>query len=86
MEMKLDIPEYDSKEGLPLHWSPGFAIAVSGIGNEVYIKANKAGLISLAVQLLTLAQDDVPAGRHYHYDEHTCLEDGSKGLVLEKVK
>ena len=85
MEMKLDIPEYDSKEGLPSHWSPGFAITVGALDNEVQIKANKAGLISLAVQLLTLAQDDVPTGRHYHYDEHTCLEDGSKGLVVEKL-
>jgi len=85
MEMKLDIPEYDSKNGLPSHWSPGFAITVAGVANEMHIKANKEGLISLAVQLLTLAQDDVPIGRHYHYDEHTCLEDGSMGLVVEKV-
>ena len=84
--MKLDIPAYSHKEGLPVTWSPGFEISVGQSGSDILIKANKAGLISLAVQLLTLAQDDVAAGSHFHYDEHNCLEDGSKSLIIEKHK
>jgi hypothetical protein len=85
MEIKLDIPEYQVSEGLSHYWSPGFEISVVEVNGEVVIKSNKAGLLSLAVQLLSLAQDDVPSGSHYHYDEHACLEDGSVGLVIEKA-
>jgi hypothetical protein len=85
MEMKLEIPEYKATDGLSNYWSPGFAISVGSSDNEVVIKANKAGLISLAVQLLTLAQDDAPVGSHYRYDDYSCLEDGSIGLVVEKI-
>ncbi len=49
------------------------------------LSANKAGLTSLAIQLLTLAQDNVPAGCHIHYDKFNSLEDGSIELVIQKT-
>jgi hypothetical protein len=41
-------------------------------------------LISLAIHLLTLAQENVPVGSHCHFDEHNSLEHGSKELIIEK--
>jgi hypothetical protein len=84
MEIKLQIPAYSAASGFANHWEDGFEIKVTDSPNEILIQANKAGLISLAIQLLTLAQDEVPAHHHIHLDEYNSLEKGSKGLTIEK--
>ena len=86
MLMMLEIPDYNENNGLKYHWEQGIELSVENSDNEVSIGANKAGLISLAIQLLTLAQDNVPVGHHFHYDEHSSLEAGSKQFVIEKTK
>lgn len=48
------------------------------------IKGNKAGLISLASQLLTLAQDDFGNGYDIHLDKYSALEDNSIDLIIVK--
>ena len=82
----LEIPQYNSEEGLTISWENGFTIEVNSENNLAYIKANKQGLISLAIQLLTLAQDNVEPGKHIHYDDNNSLEDGSSELVIEKIE
>ena len=42
-------------------------------------------MISLSRHLLTLAQDSVPSGTHIHFDDLNSLEDGSIGLIIEKL-
>ncbi|MEE1943954.1 hypothetical protein VRU48_02465 [Pedobacter sp. KR3-3] len=84
MEIKLNIPEYSTEQGLRSIWEDGFEIETEIIDNEIVIKANRAGLISLAKQLLTLAHDNVPSSCHFHLDEHSGLETGSKNLIIEK--
>ena len=49
---------------------------------ETLLRDNKAGLITLAKTLLTLAQENVPSGTHVHMDEYNFLEDGSQELIL----
>ncbi|WP_276090969.1 hypothetical protein [Pedobacter sp. JY14-1] len=83
MEIKLTIPEYVD-QGLTSEWQYGFEIKVGVNDGEVIISANKAGLISLAKQMLSLAQDAVPVGYHMHYDEYNSLEEGSVELIIEK--
>ncbi|MCZ2526714.1 Imm32 family immunity protein [Streptomyces sp. HB2AG] len=65
-------------------WDDDARIEVRNLGGEVLIEANAAGLRTLAGHLLTLAQDGTPDGTHLHLDEHSGLEDGSTGLVLER--
>lgn len=84
MMITFEIPEYKVSEGIKFHWENGFEISVEQSNNETLIRGNKAGLISIAIQLLSLAQDNVPIGTHLHYDEHNSLEIGSKALVIEK--
>jgi len=84
MEIKFDIPEYNAKQGLQSTWENGFEIENKIIGNQVVISANRAGLISLAKQLLALAQAEVPTGAHFHYDEYDSLEEGSQELIIQK--
>jgi hypothetical protein len=64
--MTVDIPPYNKEEGFTLSWKGNFAIETSYSNQIIQIKANKAGLESLAIQLLTLAQDNVAAGTHIH--------------------
>jgi hypothetical protein len=52
---------------------------------EILIRANEAGLVSLAQHLLTLAENADPAGSHIHMDASRELEDGSLDLVLERT-
>lgn len=59
MDMEMDIPEYNVNTGLRLCWSDGYSIKISTNDNEVIISANREGLLSLAHNLLNLAQNVV---------------------------
>ena len=62
----------------------GFEISVELINGQVLISANKAGLVSLANQLLNLSQDAAPSGSHMHLDDYDSLEAGSIEMVIPK--
>ena len=86
MELSIQIPDYDEREGFKYYWKDGFEIDVNMLlDGAVRIRANKAGLESLANHLLNLAQDAIPAGHHLHLDETNALEQGSLGLIIEKT-
>ena len=84
MEVRVEVKEYVDGEALSLSWQSGYKIAVAVAEREIVVKANRAGLISLAAHLLTLAQENVPPGYHLHLDDSNSLEDGSASLVLER--
>jgi hypothetical protein len=85
MERLVKIGSLTPGGGLRLEWTYGFRIEVSAGSDEVLIRANKAGLTSLAQHLLTLAEDDVASGAHVHLDAGRELEDASRDLVLERT-
>ncbi|KRT13114.1 hypothetical protein ASU31_26220 [Pedobacter ginsenosidimutans] len=85
VEVKLKIPKYDDEVGLQSSWVDGFILKTDIIENQIQIHANKAGLISLAKQLLYLAQDETPIGCHYHLDDYNSLETGSNELIISKI-
>jgi hypothetical protein len=85
MKTEINVPEYTASQGLRTEWDYGFTIAAQIQDGGVLIKANRAGLISLARHLLTLAQEQVPTGHHIHLDDSNALEDGSCELILEKI-
>lgn len=85
MKIEFSVPDYNVEEGLSYDWEDGFEITAKVEDSGIYIKANRAGLISLARHLLTLAQESVPSGHHMHFDDLNSLEDGSQELVIEKV-
>lgn len=72
--------------GLKREWERDFRLEVAVEGREVTIRANRAGLVSLAKQLLTMAQEHVPSGCHLHYEAGTALEDDSHDLVIALLK
>ena len=83
--MTIEIPPYNKEDGLTISWKGNFVIKTSYSDHTIQIRANKAGLESLAVQLLTLAQQNVDSGTHIHYDEGNSLEDGAVDLIIEKI-
>ena len=83
MKTEIEIPKYMPEEGVSLKWENNFCIKVLG-GDEIIIKANCAGLTSLARHLLTLAQEGVPNGSHIHLDEYNSLEEKSVDLIVER--
>jgi len=67
---------------MEIKWIDGSTIQVKIEEGTTIISANKEGLLSLADQLSTLAQDT--SGSHIHYDEYNSLEEGSAELIIEK--
>ena len=65
---------------MKIEWVDGFEIRVSIAGGGAVISANKEGLLSLAKQLTTLAEET--PGSHIHYDENNSLEEGSAELIF----
>ena len=65
-------------------WIDGSVIRVKADKKEVTISANKEGLLSLAGQLMALAEG-MP-GDHIHYDEYNSLEEGSAEMIIDKTE
>lgn len=67
-----------------IEWLNDYKIKVKIVNGEVILSLNKEGLTSLANHLMCLAKEDV--GSHIHYEEETCLEEGSNSLIIEKIE
>ncbi|GGY76764.1 hypothetical protein [Streptomyces nitrosporeus] len=85
MDHTIDVPEHRPDAGLRFAWDDGFEIEVSAGPAEVVIRANRAGLTSLARHLLTLAQEGVHPGSHLHLTAQQEIE-SDHDLVLELMK
>ena len=66
-----------------IEWIDGFSISVRCDGGAAVISANRAGLLSLAGQLMELAKGE--PGDHIHYDASNSLEEGSAELIIERI-
>jgi len=67
-----------------IEWIDGCEIRTAVENNEIMISANREGLLSLASQLIKLAEGE--PGDHIHYDEYNSLEEGSAELIIEKTR
>ena len=85
MEKVVIVADYRPDEGLRFSWDEGFEIAASVTRSEVLIKANRAGLTSLARHLLTLAQEGVSGGMHIHLTADQEVE-SEVDLILERME
>lgn len=66
-----------------VEWEPGFEIAVEVADSELLLRANRAGLVSLARHLLALADEDV--GSHLHLTAGQEVE-SEFDVVLERFE
>ncbi len=68
---------------MQVEWIDGFKIKAVAENGEIVISANREGMLSLAKQLMALA--DGVIGDHIHYDAQTSLEEGSSELIIERI-
>ena len=78
MNILLNISDQVVENGLKNDWENGFIIKTKYENDQFNVIANKEGL-------LALAQDTVPSGQHFHYDDYNSLEDGSTELIIQKM-
>ncbi|OBQ46405.1 Imm32 family immunity protein [Halodesulfovibrio spirochaetisodalis] len=84
LEKTLQIPK-ETGYSVRTNWIEEHKILIEICGdNSVRILANKEGLETLAVHLLTLAQDGIGKGMHVHYDVYGGLEEGSCDVIIER--
>ncbi|MBB5776755.1 Imm32 family immunity protein [Nonomuraea jabiensis] len=67
----IEIPVYSGTGGLARPWPADYSLEVSSEHGEVEIYGDSAGLRGLAVQLLALAEANVPHHYHCHLDPIT---------------
>ena len=84
MKVELEVPEYRPEEGIVTEWDDDYEIQVRRDPSGVVIRANPAGLRTLARHLMTLASSSVPTGSHLHYDDSNGLANDSVELILER--
>ena len=68
---------------MKIEWVDGFEIQVKVENGTAVISANREGMLSLAKQLISLANG--APGDHIHYDEYNSLETGSAEMIIERV-
>ncbi|MCR4654984.1 MAG: hypothetical protein K5770_01925 [Lachnospiraceae bacterium] len=68
---------------MEIEWEEGSEIRVKVENGTAVISANREGMLSLAKQLISLA-DEVP-GHHIHYDEFNSLAAGSAEMIIERM-
>ena len=69
---------------MKLNWIPGYVIKTEMTKDSVIIKANRAGLLSLADHLKKIAE--LHEGYHLYLDETNSLENQSIGLTIVKIE
>lgn len=83
--MNIEVIPYNPSTGVICNVEDDSEIHVSCEHSAVIIRANNAGFISLARYCLTLAQQEVPQGSHFHLDDTNSLEPKSIELILAKL-
>ena len=86
-EVVVTVPVYDAVRGLNRSWPANYRLSFDVTPHgEVVIRGDKAGLRGLAVQLLALAQDDVPQRYHHRIDDFMLEVDrGSLPVRIEQA-
>lgn len=83
MNIEVNIPVFDGN-AIDVIWEKGAHIEPGYEDNQILIRANREGLLSLAKQMIYLAVNEVAGGSHVHYDSY-FLGDTPLELVLEKM-
>lgn len=82
----LSFEQYDSQSGVLGDWDAQWMvnIKISENSHTCILSWNKEWLLSLAQHLVSLAQDGVPKGSHFHFDD-LYLGTWSDELIIERI-
>ena len=84
MKIELDIPDFDGN-AIDIIWNECAIVEPYCVDDQIVIKANSEGLISLAKQMVYLAINQVGKGSHVHLDSF-FLGKNNFELVIEKAE
>ena len=84
MNVEINIPDFDGN-GIDVIWEKGACVELGYEDNQILIRANRDGLISLAKQMIYLAVNEVASGSHVHYDDY-FLGNTPFELIIEMIK
>lgn len=83
MTVVLELPDYDGN-ALDVIWEDNASYTAEVFENDILIKANRQGLISMAKQMLYMAYNDLPLGSHIHYNKFFTKTESKYDLIIEK--
>lgn len=84
MNVEINIPDFDGN-GIDVIWEKGACVELGCEGNQILIRANHEGLVSIAKQMVYLAVNNVASGSHVHYDDF-FLGNTPFELIIEITK
>ena len=84
-KIEFTFPDYRPERDAPLKWDEGSEVMARIEGDTIVLKANPAGLQSLARHLLTLSQQEVPDGARLTLTSFNGLTNNSCDVVLERM-
>lgn len=88
MNLQIEIDEYSAENGLTME-VPGGKVRMTHLSEDCCsIYGDKDGLTTLAIAMLTVAQNIGKAhpGAHIHVDEHQLLDAGSSSFVIGQLE
>jgi len=85
MKINVEIIPYSDEDCICVELVPGAKIKCRKRGGEFLIQANREGLQFLAKTCLTLAQEDIPAGDHVHFDGFDFFESDDIDMTIERA-
>lgn len=88
MQIQINIDEYSPDVGLSME-VPGGKVRITHIGKDgCSIAGDKDGLTTLAIAMLTVANNIGKAhpDAHIHVDEHPLLTQGSSAFVIGQLR
>ena len=83
MNVEISIPEFDGN-AIDVIWEEAAHIELGYEDNQILIRADCKGLLSLAKQMIYMAVNDIGSGSHVHYAGY-FLGDTPFELVVEKL-
>lgn len=86
MKICVEIPEYDGNS-IDVIGENKSKYSVEVDGNQVVLRGNKEALVSLAKQMLYLANNDIQHGTHVHFNSFfTEKSEEENELIIEKTE
>ena len=85
MKIHVDVIPYSDEDCICIELVPDAKIKCRKSDGEFLIQANREGLQFLAKVCLTLAQEDVPAGNHVHFDGFDFFESDNVDITIERA-
>lgn len=83
MKIEIDLPDYDGI-GVDVIWEENADYTLDVFDDEVVLKANREGLLSLGKEMIYFAENNLQEGSHIHYDSFFTGKDRDYALILEK--